>query len=337
MKPEIEIYGRRTLRFNVDSLSVPQSEFMHDMCTLHMANPGDVDVELLKGQPFRLTWGNGIASQAMYGYVDTTSSLTGDNPTGLALIGLGASSVMRSGHARSWKRSTPFRIARSIVHPYRLSLVSDKYVATVDSFMQSEESDWAALTRLATLAGMSLVATNNAVRLVDVSKAIGRAKFRPVPHFVEPDTFVQLETPSPVGFDTYEFTGIDRLGSSFTLSGGQPGGVKRHSSQNFASLEDARLAAVRQAARQRQYVRAMAEFTGQLNVKCGDVCVVEGQHWYVAQCTHEVQHAAGKHRVSLELHRAISGRPATADVATPPAPVLQQGKWVSARQYEVEL
>lgn len=337
MKPVIEIYGHRPAGYTVDSMAVTQSESMHDMCSVHMANPGDVDTELLKGQPFRLTWGSGFAVATMLGYVDTTSDMAGDIGSGFAIIGLGASSCMRNGQARSWRRASPHRIARSIVRPHRLSLVTDKYVATVDSFLQTDDSDWAALTRLASMTGMSLVANNTVVRLVDVRKAIGRAQFRPVPMFDAPDSFLQMETPAPVGYDAFEFKGIDRMGANFTLRGGSPDGVQRHSSQNFGSLEAARLAAVRQVDRQRQYVRALAEFDGQLNVKCGDVCVVEGQHWYVAQCKHETSFAAGRSHVSLELHRATTGRPATADVATPPGPTVRQGKWVSEQLYEVEL
>ena len=336
MKPEIEIFGPRPMRFNIDSLSVTQEEGMHDMFTSYLARPGAVDAEDLKGQPCQVTWGTGFSTTTLVGYVDTTSRIVGEQ-SGLVIIALGATSTMRSGEARSWRRASPFRIARNVVHPYRMSLVADKYIATVDAFMQTDDSDWACLARLAGLSGMSLVGRNTSVMLIDVRKAIGRAKMRPVPVFREPESFVQMETPSPVGFDTFDFSGIDRLGSKFAVRGGPEGGVQRHASQNFSSLDEARMASVKHGDRQRHHIRAVATFHGQLNMQVGDVCVVEGQHWYVAKCQHEVRIGTSQTTVTAELHRAVEGRPATADIALNPASVLRGGKWIAERNYEVEL
>lgn len=338
MKPEITIYGPRPLRFNIDSLSVSQEEGMHDMFTAYLARPGDVDMDSIKGQPCEVVWNNRFAAQTLPGYVDTTSELEGDTGiTGVVIMGLGASSVMRSGEARSWRRTPLHRIAANIVRPYRMGLVTDRYVSSIDSFMQTSDSDWAALARLAGITGMSLVATGTTVRLVDVRKEIGRSRLRPVTVLEAPDSFVQLETPSPVGFDSFEFTGIDALGVNFAVKGGVDGGVKRHSGQNFASLEDARLAAHRHRDRERHYIRAIAEFKGQVPVSSGSVCVVEGQRWYVAKCKHEVRQGTSASSVSVELHRATEDRPTSADAPTFTTPIVRGGKWVSDRRYEVEL
>lgn len=276
MKPEIEIYGSRPLRFSIDRLTVEQNEGMHDAFTAYLANPGDVDSALLRGSPCRVVWGQGFAAQSMYGYIDTPTDMTGHEHNGMVLLGLGASSAMRNGQARSWRRSSPFRVARTIVAPYRMSFAVDKYVASIDAFMQSDESDWSALVRLAAATGMSLVSHGTSVRLLDVRKTIGRSMLRPAPLLNDPDSFVQLETSSPVGYDKFEFNGIDRLGSPFAMRGGQSNGIQRHSGQNFQSLEEARLAAVRHEDRERHYVRALAEFKGLVNISSGSVCVTEG-------------------------------------------------------------
>jgi hypothetical protein len=338
MKPEISIYSPRPKRFNIDALKVQQEEGMHDMFTAYLARPGLVDTEDLKGYPCTVTWNNRFAVQTLHGYVDTTSNMTeGFGATGMVIIGLGASSVLRNGQARTWRRSTPHRIARNIVAPYRMGLVTDKYISTIDSFMQTSDSDWGALRRLGDLTGMALVATNTTIRMIDVRRAIGRSEMRSVPVYASPDSFVQMETPSPAGFDSFEFTGIDALGVNFTLAGGQEGGVKRHASQNFSSLEEARLASDRHQDRQRQYVRAAAEFSGQLAIKCGDVCEVEGLRWFVSKCSHEVRIDSSKSSVAVELHRATVSRPSSTDAPAIPESVLSNGKWSSARRFEVEL
>jgi hypothetical protein len=274
----------------------------------------------------------------MIGYVDTVNLMSGrDALSGWALIGLGATSKMRSGTARSFRRATPFTIAKNIVTPYRMGVMVDQYIHQLDAFMQTSESDWATLMRLADTTGMSLIADGTTAKLVDVRRAIGRAAMRPIKHLFEPDAFIKMDTPSPVGFDTYEFTGIDRMGVQFAVKGGPEGGVKRHAAENFSSLEEARSAAIRWEDRQRFMHRAMVTYSGQVSVKAGDVLRVEGETWFVAGVRHTVPIGSSNQVVQIELHRTAEKRPSTAYIPPTPTSTRRNGVWVSSQAYAVEL
>ena len=337
MLPTLDVYGNGlATRFSVDSLTASSEEGKHDQFSAYIAQ--GAPISRMEGRPCALTWGSGVATQSMIGYVDTVSEMTGDDTlAGWAVIGLGATSKMRSGTARSFRRSTPFLIASNIVLPHRMGVMVDQYIYPLDAFMQTSESDWAALGKLADSIGMSLIADGTTAMLVDVRRAIGRAALRPIKHIWEPDSFIKLDTPSPVGFDTFEFTGIDRMGSSFTVRGGPEGGVKRHAGENFSSLEEARNAARRWEDRQRFMKRAMATFSGQVAVKAGDVLMVEGGTWYVAGVRHTVALGSQKQTVQIELHQTEEKRPSSAYVPSPPTSVQRNGAWVSSQSYAVAL
>jgi hypothetical protein len=336
MKPTIEIYGSTPHNYLIDHLSVSMEEGSHDLLTAYVVKPGVPRTDELKGAPAKITWGSGPNTTTSYGYVDTTAKITGDS-FGWVIMVLGATSVMRSGSARSFRRSTPFQIASTVTSPYRMALAIDQYVSPLDNFMQTSGSDWAALKHLADQTGMALVGSNTSIRLIDVRRALGRAVSRPVPQLINPDSFVQMETPSPVGFDTYDFTGIDALGNNFSVSGGPSGGVKRHSGRNFASLDDALNEGLQWEDRQRKFVRALATFSGQTPTKVGDIIAVEGARWFVSKCEHKVSGVSSTSDVSMELHRVEKVRPASLNNITPPDTRLMNGSWISSKRYEVEL
>jgi hypothetical protein len=338
MKPLLEVFGDRPFRFSVDSLKVQQSEGMHDMATVHLANPGVQNLDDLKGKPCTITWGRRFAAQTFYGYIDTTGEMNGENDIGgLALICLGATSVMRSGQPHIWRKSTPYRIARTITRPYRMALVVDKKQSTIDSFMQTSESDWGALNLLAMESGMVVIPSGTAVRMVDVRRALGRAATTPVRALLNPESFVQLETPSPVGYDTYAFTGVDSLGNNFAVRGGPDDGIRRHSGERFESLGAARNAEARKVDRQKHLVKAMATYAGQLGVRCGDLVSAEGLVWFVSSCDLEMSFDNPTSYTHLVLHRSPGVRPVSAAVDSVPTPALRAGKWVSSKSYEVEV
>jgi hypothetical protein len=338
MQPLLEVYGERPFRFVVDSLKVQQSEGMHDMATAYLANPGVRNLGDLKGKPCTVTWGRKFAAQTFYGYIDTTGEMNGDADIGgLALICLGASSVMRSGQPHIWRKSTPYRIASALTRPYRMSLVVDKQQATIDSFMQTSESDWGALNLLAMESGMVVIPVGTAVRVVDVRRALGRSATTAVRFLKDPESFVQLETPSPVGFDTYNFTGVDPLGNNFAVRGGPADGIHRHSGEHFESLGAARNAEARKVDRQKHLVKAMATYSGQLGVRCGDLVSAEGLVWFVSSCDLEMAFGNPVSHTHLVLHRSSGVRPVSAAVDSVPSPVLRGGKWVSSKSYEVEI
>lgn len=335
MRPTITIHNEVGSTFyHADSLVVSMDEGRHDSFSVYLSNPEGLDASVT-GRPCSISWGAGASPNSLVGYIDTVAEMTGDGLPGKTLVCIGASSVMRSGTARTWRRSPPLRIASNIVRPYKLGLLIDKYPHNIDSFMQSSESDWHALINLAAATGTSLVADGTVVKLIDVRKEIGRSTLTRGDNYREPDAFVQLDTNSPAGFDQYEFSGIDRLGSTFKVRGGE--GVKRHAQESFSSLDDALNAARRREDRTRLLVRATATYSGPMSVRNGAVINVEGRPWYVANCRHEVSLETYGQTTVLELHRSEKSRPSTASSPTPPVPVVRHGAWVSAQSFEVEL
>lgn len=339
-KPELTVYGRSTIPFTVDSLSVSQEVGKHDMFTAWLPRPEPIVAEDLKGYPCVLRWNGRSQARELRGFIDTVTGMQDQGTAdkgGLAVIGLGASTVMRNGAPRTWLRRTPHQIAKNILAPYRFGLITDKYVTSLDAFMQTGESDWQALARLADTTGMELIAHDTTIMIVDVRKAIGRSMGKPIVTITDTTSLAQLETLSPPGYDRYMFTGIDRLGAKFTVRGGPPDGVYRHTDRNFSSLEDARMAERRHEDRLRHYVRAVIDVPGQIAIRTGDVVLANGERWFVAKCKTEVRQASFNSYNTLELHRPLETRPAAASNAIAPPPTLRGGTWVAESSFEVEL
>lgn len=334
MKPVLRIVGTDAA-FTIDYLLVNESEGMHVRFSAFISDPGTPLLQYM-GRACSIEWGTALTTTVEYGYVDTPTTVEHQAARGTMVLGLGATSVMRSGTARSWSRTTPFLIARSLTRPYGLALAADRYEAGIDSFLQSSQSDWATLQALAEKTGMSLVARGVQVRLIDVKRALGRAQLRSVLTITNPDSVTYMDTASPVGFDTYEFTGVDALGSPFVVRGGN-GPVKRHAPENFATLEDALLAQRRWRDRDRQMSKALVTFQGPTAARVGDVVNVQGALWYVAKSKVEIDGVAGKTDTQLELHRTSSARPKSADIVREVPAGLRQGRLVSARRSEVLL
>lgn len=334
MKPVLRISGTSE-RFVVDHLTITEAEGMHVRFSAFISGPGD-NLRRFAGAPCSIEWGSGVTRDTEWGYIDTPTQIEHLAARGTMILGLGATSVMRSGAARSWSRTTPYRIARSLTRPYGLAIAADSYEAGIDSMMQTSQSDWATLQDLADKVGMSLVARGVQVRIIDVQRALGRAQLRDILTIGNLAGITYMDTASPVGFDRFEFNGIDSLGENFTVRGGT-GPVKRHAPENFGTLEDALLAKQRWEDRTRHLQKALASYQGATAARVGDVVRVAGKLWYVARSTVEVDGIHAKTDTQLELHRTNKARPTSADII-PNVPVaLRQGALAAARRSEIEL
>lgn len=328
---------------------VSQDEGHHDLATIKI-NHGTVEqVRRWKAQPALFEWSDSVHVREMYGYVDTVA-MDEDSPV---VHMLGMTNVCRNGRPRQWLKMRPFDIASEIIDQYRLGLEMDQYIWPLDSFVQIDNSDWQTLVRLGRSIGMSVISYNGVVKIVDVAKELSRAGRGALPRYrLDPsDTgagspaskYSFADTEQPVGADRFELSGIDRLGQTFSVSGGPPTGVLLHTEDTFQSLEEALNDARRRQDRDRLRQRAVITGDGLAKVTAGSAVYVaeenEGAPWYVTGVRHNISNFGKSYKTELTVQRPTRRSVAAPDRpnARPPLPVLRRGKWRLERQYKVEM
>lgn len=339
----------RALELPVQDALVSQDEGKHDLVTARLES-GDIEqARQWQGAPVIFRWGERADPRTIYGYVDTVGSEDGV----LTVHVLGMTNVCRNGRPRQWLKTLPFVIAQQILEPYRLGLEMDQDIHPLDSFIQTDDSDWKALVRLANQIGMTVISDNGVVRIVDVRKELSRASRRALPRYrIEKSDsgagspamhYTFLDTYQPVGHDRYRFSGVDRLGQTFEITGGDENGVLRHREVTFQSLTEAMSAGRQWEDRTRLRQQATVHGAGLSRVSAGSAVLVAEEDpsagpWYVMAARHMASKRGDLYKTELALQRPVGRRVAAPDRPTMvrPSPVLREGKWCLPRQYIVE-
>jgi hypothetical protein len=257
---------------------------------------------------------------------------------------LGASSVMRSGSERQWKAKRPFDIASDIVRPYGFCLEMDTYQYTIPLFVQSAESDWQLLVRLANQIGMALIGTNTVIRMIDPSLEIRRRRLRPLYTFnVNTLTGYSVSTsPVPLGYEARVFSGVDKFGTTFNVTANPTSDITLPAPETVRSLEDALGAAERIERRRHRLRRATCSLKFTPGLRSGTTVALtngaETNVWFIAEATHVKSMDESYSR--LVMHRDEDDQTVTSPVwqgVQWPSPVLHQGHWIAPSRWEREL
>jgi hypothetical protein len=336
--------------FMVGDLALQATTFtIEERCGQHdlLSISGTQSTALTKyaGQPAKLTAWQGSATRAIHGYLDTHAISTGFNKD-MVVTGyvLGASSVMRSGAERQWKDKRPFDIARDIVRPYGFCLEMDTYQYTIPLFVQSAESDWQLLARLAQEIGMALIGTNVVIRMVDPSLEIRRRRMRPLYKFNVNKLFNYSisASPVPLGYEARVFAGVDKFGESFSVTANPDAAVTLPAPETVRSLEDAISAAERIGRRRHRLRRATCSLKFTPGLRSGTtVALTNGADtnvWFVHEATHVKSFEESY--TSLVLNRDEDDQTATSPVWQSvqwPQPTLQSARWIAPSRWEREL
>jgi len=331
------------LALQATTFTIEESCGQHDL--LSISGTQSTVLTQYAGQPSKLTAWQGSATRAIHGYLDTHATSTGLNKD-MVVTGyvLGASSVMRSGAERQWKDKRPYEIAQDIVRPYGFCLEMDKYPYTIPLFVQSAESDWQLLVRLANEIGMALIGTNVVIRIVDPSMEIRRRRLRPLYKFDVNKLFNYSisASPVPLGYEARVFAGVDKYGQSFSVTANPTSTVTLPAPEIVRSLEDAISAKERIERRRHRLRRATCSLKFTPGLRSGTtVALTNGADtnvWFIVEATHVK--SFDQSYTTLVMNRDEDDQTATAPVWSSvqwPQPVLQQGRWIAPSRWEREL
>ena len=336
--------------FSVGDLTVQANDFMiEERCGSHdlISVQGTRSTALTQyaGKPAKLNAFQGSDTRTIYGYLDAHATSTGrDRELVSAGYMLGASSVMRSGAERQWRDKRPFEIAQDIVRPYGFCLEMDTYTYTIPLFVQSAESDWQLLSRLATDIGMALIGTNVVIRIVDPVMEIRRRKMRPLYTYDvnKLSEYSISAQPVPIGFEARVFAGIDKFGETFEVVANEGSTITLPAPETVHSLEDAFSAKERIERRRHRLRRATCSLQFTPILRSGTTVALtngaERRVWFIVEATHtrSFEHSA----THLVLHRDEDDQEATLAVRRSvewPVPTLHHGRWIAPSRWEREL
>lgn len=333
---------------STDSFSVDMSAGRHDLAvvTLNFApNP-----RFLSGTPVMISYAAGTESAIFYGYIDTpvktTPTRTGSQTVSYYV--LGASSLMRTCNPSVWKSKTPFEIASDVVRRHGFGLEMDKVPGTLGFFAQSVESDWETLVKLATECGLVVTTKGALVRMVYPEASIRRSEragLIPIPvgrNAAASTVFHYAETLTPVGYENYVFSGVDKYGTTFSASVNDDQWVRRISEEEVTTLAEAEAAADRVRRRGAAQLRATLTTAYHPSLIAGGSIMVAEEEltrtWYVLACSHAS--GQGSTGTSLSLCRVPVNVLGPLDSSVPPLSpdtVLVNGRWRLASSWEREL
>ncbi|MBA2389118.1 MAG: hypothetical protein H0V67_02575 [Geodermatophilaceae bacterium] len=329
-------------------VTVAEGVGKHDMATVMV--PNAQQWRGYQDRPVVVSIVDGAHTKRIAGYIDTVAPVASGKDRRGAVFVLGGSSAMRSGTPRAWTDATPVNIARDLLQPYGFGLEMEAYEYRLPFFaQQGSASDWATLNALAAECGMVVHAYNTTVRMVHPATELRRSVRTPQHTYTLDaggiNTFVGVNSLSPMGFEHRRFFGVDKFGSAFDLdvNPGQP--VSVGSGETLTSLAAAQEAVQRAQKRRFLQRRATLDAIGAADVRAGDcLTIVEGSTrslWFVMEAHHEFKAKQNTFRSEFALCRDDNDSAPTPaphrGVGDRPASVLVNGRWRSQRGWSVTL
>jgi len=220
----------------------------------------------------------------------------------------------------------------------------DAYKYTIPLFLQSAESDWQLLNRLAGEIGMQLVGTNTVIRIIDPIMEIRRRKLRPL--FTVDVTklldYAHAHNSIPLGHESRVFAGIDKFGQTFTVIANEGSSVTLPAPETVSSLEEALLAKERIERRRHRLRRAQCTLKFNPILRSGTtITLTNGTNrnvWFISEARHSMTRSDSM--TQLSLYRDEDDQSTTIDAwrqSMWPRPIKSQDRWIGTERWEREL
>lgn len=368
LSPEVSILinGVEVDYAAINKVTLSLDENKHDICTLTFVGLPPKSITDYIDAPVRVFLSSGqTRTQEFCGYVtyvepvsNTRSGTANNSPFQLTnVVCLGASVSMKGSKNKVWESTSIPIIAQEMAYRYGFSL--DVYLDTFEfpRLVQSSESDWAFITRIATEYGMRVTVHGTHMHIWDPFKAIGRlASFNrlytsrktldniPGAIISFTGTFGYV---TPQGVSTnYKTASLDRFGTIVSVDSAalpdQSWSRHGHSSKFLNEINTTAQTVEEASKYMGQYNRKYFAFnanvrvTGGAGIVPGGVVEVDEYNsnfdglWYVQS----VQHVIGGSQYLTELGLAKDFNttksyevPAVARFSKPPSSVLLGGSW----------
>lgn len=174
---EMFVNGLRVPAPEIQRAEVHQTEYMHDLMLFDMVWPDVRTLPDSSGWLVECKFGMAPNFGYFYGYVQTASPVLaradGQTPANtVQFMCLGTTSVMQSGTSRSFAGMSADNVAKSLLSPYHLALVSDHHTYLWPRLVQSRDTDWQFLVALARRVGYVVAVDKVTVYFIDPTKVI---------------------------------------------------------------------------------------------------------------------------------------------------------------------
>jgi phage protein D len=291
----------------------------HDMFYLRMeflANTNLTQYSVwANGSPIQIEWGRRPLTQMWYGYVDSHQSAseadTGTSNSQVTYTCIGTSLVLNPGVSRTWEQASPTWIARKVAQENNFRAVTTPIVFPLDYEVQTGESNFQFLNRIANKCGMRFWCSGGTLYMISPTAALQGAGQSTPPTFTVNKLLGELDTcrnfqvteglnlPGSVQANRVIY-GIDHgTGARFSASASpvtNTPNIAVKTTTSVTSQADAQNRVNAWAALSQFYIGATCTLYGNSNIYPGKLVNISGQAlpassggtWLVASATHNM-------------------------------------------------
>ena len=264
--------------------------------------------------PVQILWGRGAANlNVWYGYVNhhqvKSNADSGSKALQVTYTCIGTSKPMNSDATRTWGQTSPTYMAKQIAAEHKLRAVLTRTSWVSDYEVQSSESDFHFLNRMAMKYGFRLWVSGGSLYFIDPSSVLSGSSGQGVPvyylnkNYGWQDTvrdFQKMEGDNIPGSElaTRAVSGVDQnTGSAFTVTATGTSGrnlTKIQTGYVAKSVAEAQVMANAWQAQTQWYIQAKAELFGNALLYPGKLVKLEGislpadssGYWMVSAADH---------------------------------------------------
>lgn len=152
----------------------------HEVAILTYAYPDTTTTIPTEGTPVQITYGDlgSVKLNSFYGYVNHHEAKNERTGSVLEIYCLGTSLPLNSPHPQTWTKSTSNKIVEDVAKRQNMRSVQTKSSEVLDSWVQSGETDFKMLERLARRDGMRFWISDSTIYFIDPSTILQGANSR---------------------------------------------------------------------------------------------------------------------------------------------------------------
>ena len=154
----------------------------HDLLVLTFAGKvNDASIILAAGDPVVFSWSSGSESSVFVGYVHSVRPITsGDNKTEVFCVS--PSYLLKNSVQKIYKNVTADVVVQKVCKKYGLKAVTQRHAKVWNSIVQTAETEWQLLRRLAMTTGFALVTEATSIYFMSKDK-LKTASKKSAPYF----------------------------------------------------------------------------------------------------------------------------------------------------------
>lgn len=174
----------KTSDFNLPLIHAQLTHKMHTHELLVLTFAGKINASAIvvaSGDPVVFKWTSGAEYRTFVGYVHSIRPITsGDNKTEIYCVS--STYLLKNTAQKIYKNVTADAVVKKVCKKYGIKAVTQRHGRVWDSIVQTGESDWQLLRRLAKITGFALTTDGTTVFFMSKDKLVNSSK-KSAPYF----------------------------------------------------------------------------------------------------------------------------------------------------------